>query len=95
MEKPVTLFSMTGLVNKDLSPAYRALRENVVRIYSVYYLHFNENCNLKQNMIGIDFQAVPVLARFKKKEDTHLMARSILRHRIQTLTVKMLKTIEV
>lgn len=66
MDKPVVLENEKGLVNKDLSSAYKA-------------------CS----------QGLPEMpARFKKKEELGGMARSILKHRIQTLTGKQIKQIE-
>ena len=69
MDKPVILTNDKGLVNVDLSPAYRAASAGAVNPDQV--------------------------TRFKKKENISGMARSILKHRIQTLTGKQIKLIEV
>jgi len=64
----VILTNDKGLVNVDLSPAYRAASAGAVKPGQV--------------------------TMFKKKENISGMARSILKHRIQTLTGKQIKLIE-
>jgi len=50
--------------------------------------------NLAYNAVKADKSPAGLVARFKKKEDIDRMTKSILKHKIQTLTGKSIKTME-
>ena len=104
MERQVVLTSPTGLVGADLTPAYRSHRlpGTSCHLSPAVSSHLCSNTcfhpspvtcpHLRAVQGGATFPGL--VPRFKKKEDIPAMTKSILKHKIQTLTGKNVKIIE-